>query len=217
MIKAKLDLSIDIIKSRIRQYKDSTNPFYEASYDVIKNKDLWNDFNRNWVDKIALIYSWIPRIAGKDFRLQINKGDSLETCIQKNCEKKVLDLNFSLTRNLCLVQDLGEDTWESLHIAYDFLSKVSGQIGAAKILHFSFPSLCLMWDNAQISWLYTKKSRMAVSGHNYIEYHKWAKVVLNEAKNRNLIIREYAHEFPRILDKCVWYEAKNRPNECTNI
>lgn len=67
-----------------------------------------------------------------------------------------------------------------------------------------------MWDNDQIKWLYEKNSRKTVSGENYVEYHKWAKEMLNEAKDKDLIIQKYGNEFPRILDKCIWYQVKRR-------
>jgi hypothetical protein len=38
MIRAKLNLNMDMIKSSVRGYSNSTNLFYEASYDLIKNK-----------------------------------------------------------------------------------------------------------------------------------------------------------------------------------
>lgn len=209
MIKAKLSLNMDVIKSSVREYNNSTNPFYEASYDLIKNKHFWSDFNQNWIDKIALVYSWMPRIAGKDFKLQIDEGESFEACIEKNCKKEVLDSGFSLNRDIRLVHFVEENTWKSLQIAYDFVSKVSGQIGASKILHFSFPSLCLMWDNDQIKWLYEENSRKTVSGENYVEYHKWARKTLNEAKDKNLLIQKHGDEFPRILDKSIWYQVKS--------
>ncbi len=210
MIKAKLNLNTDVIESSVREYNNSTNPFYEASYDLIKNKYFWKDFNQNWTDKLALVYSWMPRIAGKDSKLQIDEGESFEACIQKNCKKEVLDSNFNLNRGIRIVDFVEENKWKSLEIAYDFVSKVSGQIGTSKIFHFSFPSLCLMWDNDQIKWLYEKNSRKTVSGENYVEYHKWAKKMLNEAKDKGLIIQKYGNEFPRILDKCIWYQVKRR-------
>ena len=208
MIRAKLNLNMDMIKSSVRGYSNSTNLFYEASYDLIKNKIFWNDFNQNWTEKLALVYSWMPRIAGKDFRLQIDKGEYFEACIQRNCEKEALDSGFNLNRGIRLVDFVEKNIWESLEVAYDFVSKVSGQVGTSKILHFSFPSLCLMWDNNQIKWLYNVNSRKTVSGENYIEYHKWAKKKLNEAKDKDLIIQNYGNEFPRILDKCIWYKLK---------
>lgn len=210
MIKAKLNLNMEMIESSVREYNNSTNPFYEASYDLIKNKYFGEDFNQNWTDKLALVYSWMPRIAGKDFKLKIDEGEPFEACIQKNCKKEVLDSGFNLNRAIRLVDFVEENKWKSLGIAYDFVSKVSGQIGASKILHFSFPSLCLMWDNDQIRWLYEKASRKIVSGNNYIEYHKWAQQTLNEAKESDPIIQKYGNEFPRILDKCVWYQVKER-------
>jgi DNA-binding GntR family transcriptional regulator len=56
MIKAKLNLNMDMIKSSVREYSNSTNLFHEASYDLIKNKIFWNDFNQNWTEKLALVY-----------------------------------------------------------------------------------------------------------------------------------------------------------------
>lgn len=203
MIKARLTLDMGLIESSVKEY-DSNNLFYKASYDLIKNKYFWADFNRNWTDKLALVYSWMPRIAGRDFKLKIDERESFETCIQRNCKKEVLDSGFSLNRSIRLVNFVEENKWKSLKIAYDFVSKVAGQIGSSKILHFSFPSLCLMWDNDQIKWLYRRKSRKLVSGDNYVDYHKWAQKTLDESKDRDLTIRKYGNEFPRIFDKCIW-------------
>lgn len=210
MINVKFDLNLNMIETSVRKYDSSTNPFYHASYDLIKNKNFWKNFNANWTNKLALVYSWMPRIAGKDFQLEIDKGESFEACIQNNCKKELLCSGFNLDRRIRLVDFVEENKWKSLEIAYDFISKVSGQVGASKILHFSFPSLCLMWDNDQIKWLYEAKSRKTVSGKNYVEYHKWAQKTVNESKESDLIIQKYGNEFPRIFDKCIWYQVKNR-------
>lgn len=208
MIKAKLNLNIDTIESSIREY-DSDNIFYRASYDLIIDKHIWKTFNQNWVEKLMLVYSWMPRIAGKELKLKIEKGKTLEECIQKEYKKDVLNSGFNLDRNSRLVDYVDENKWESLKKAFDFLSKkVTGQVGASKILHFSFPRLCLMWDTKQIKYLYDVKSRKTVSGKDYVKYHKWGKKMLDEAKDKDLIIQNYGNEFPRILDLWVWCVAK---------
>lgn len=207
MIKAKLNLNIDTIESSIRKY-DADNVFYCASYDLIMNKDVWKTFNQNWIEKLTLVYSWMPRIAGKDLKLKIEEGKPLEECIQKICKKEVLNSGFNLNRRDHLIDLVGENRWESLEMVYNFLLKVVGQIGASKILHFSFPHLCLMWDNDQIKWLYGIKYRKATSGVNYVEYHKWAQKMLNKSEDKDKIIQKYRNEFPRILDKCLWDKAK---------
>lgn len=155
-----------------------------------------------------LVYSWVPRIAGSDFKLEIDEGESFETCIKKNCKKEVLDSDFNLSRSIRIVDSVDGNIWKSLELAYDFISKIAGQVGASKILHFSFPSLCLMWDNAQIMWLYKRTSRKTVFGENYVEYHKWAQKTLNESKDSDSIVQKYGSEFPHIFDKCVWCQVR---------
>ncbi|HEY4712565.1 MAG: hypothetical protein A2144_05065 [Chloroflexi bacterium RBG_16_50_9] len=171
MIKLTIDLTMDVIESSVEKYVKGANPFYEASYDLIKNKRFWDDFNGNWVDKLMLVYSWMPRIAGRDSELEIQEGESFEACIQRNC-REVLDSDPGLNRNIRLVDVIEEKLWDSLKNAYDFTSKVTGQVGASKILHFSFPSLCLMWDNDQIKKLFGLRSRKLVNGSDYVEYHR---------------------------------------------
>jgi hypothetical protein len=91
VIQAKLDLSMDVIRCAVEEYHKKANPFYEASYDLIKSKSVWDNFNQNWIDKLILVYSWMPLIAGKNLKLKIDKGESLDACIQRNCKKEVLD------------------------------------------------------------------------------------------------------------------------------
>ena len=88
--------------------------------------------------------------------------------------------------------------------AYRFLLGVVKQVAASKILHFSFPALCLMWDNDQIKWLYQRKSRKEVSASDYVDYHRWAQRCLQSSKDRERILQCYGDTYPRVLDKCVW-------------
>lgn len=70
-----------LIESSINKYDNDANPFYNASYELIKNKPIWKDFNQNWIDKLALVFSWMPRIAGKDlhedYESHVRGGESL--------------------------------------------------------------------------------------------------------------------------------------------
>ena len=97
---------------------------------------------------------------------------------------------------------------DSLATAYDFLLGVVKQVAASKILHFSFPSLCLMWDNDQIRWLYQRKSRKEVPALDYIDYRKWAQRILQRSKDRERIVERNAPTYPSVLDKCVWICSK---------
>jgi len=155
----------------------------------------------------------MPRVAGKDFKLEIEKRESFETCVHRCCQEEVIKNGLNLTCGDCLVNWDESNKKESLIRAYNFLSKVAGQIGASKLLHFSFPSLCLMWDNDQIRWLYKVKGHKKVSGDHYAEYHRWAKGIINSSKDKNSLTRKYEKELPRVFDMCVWKRAKGK-NSC---
>ena len=200
-----------LIETSVGKYGESTNPFYRASYDLIKDKSIWTKFNTNWTEKLALVYSWMPTVARANCELETRDRESFEACIQRRCKEEVLNHRFNLARRDYLVKvNWEEKKGESLIRAYNFLSKVTGQIGASKLLHFSFPSLCLMWDTDQINWLFRTKNRKQVSGRHYVEYHRWAKQMIDRSEDKNSIIRKYREEFPRIFDICVLAKAKKR-------
>lgn len=59
---------------------------------------IWEEINRDWIEKLSLVYSWMPRIAGKDFKLKVNPNESLEASIQRHCKEELLKLVFNIKK-----------------------------------------------------------------------------------------------------------------------
>jgi hypothetical protein len=209
MIKAQLDLTVELIESCIEAYAKPTPSIYDATYEWIGGNAAWQNFNTNWTGKLTLVFSWMPKIVGKDCDFPIcAEGVSFEDSMQAHFSAQVLGGGFHIDRDVRLVDPVSQATWASLASVYECLLGVVKQVAASKILHFSFPAFCLMWDNDQIKWLYQRASRKEVSAQDYVDYHKWAQRVLQRSKDREHIVERYGDTYPRVLDKCVWSRSK---------
>ena len=205
MIKARLVLTVDLIESCIEAYAEPSPSIYDATYEWISRNAAWQNLNTNWIGKLTLVFSWMPKIVGKDCDFPIcAEGVSLEDSMQAHFGSKVLGGGLYINRGVRLVDPVGQATWASLASAYECLLGVVKQVAASKILHFSFPAFCLMWDNDQIKWLYRRKSRKEVLALDYVDYHKWAQRVLQRSRDKERILECYGDTYPRVLDKCVW-------------
>jgi hypothetical protein len=209
MIKAQLDLTLDLIESCIATYAKPAPSVYDATYEWIGSNAAWQNINTNWIGKLTLVFSWMPKIVGKDCDFPFcAEGVSLEDSMQAHFISQVLDEGFHIDRGVRLIDPVSQATWASLASAYECLLGVVKQVAASKILHFSFPAFCLIWDNKQIEWLYQRKSRKVVSALDYVDYHKWAQRVLQRSKDKERIVERYGDTYPRVLDKCIWICSK---------
>ena len=112
MIKSHMDLTVDMIESSIKEYAEPTPSIYEATYQWINNNAVWQQFNANWSGKLALVFSWMPKIVRKDCDFPTClEGESFEDCMQRYCRAQVLSRGFHLDRDVRLVDPADQATW----------------------------------------------------------------------------------------------------------